>query len=576
MSDPTRPWPRLTIFQRWGPVVLVLLVCAALGTIASTRTPSSTVATAKPESATSLADNPELPRLYSEAQANGTAADFTWGNCDPSTGRITFPTVYAPPCVPVAPADNGGGTSPGVTAKTIKIVYFMAPKNDITASIAGQLDTPTATIASVRAYVRMFESTFETYGRKVEIVPYTGTGIGTDETAARADAVKVATQIKAFASINGPSQTPVYADELAARKVLCIGCGISVPNRTFEKNAPYMWGTLSTPEQYLENIGILLTKELNNRPAKWAGDPKMRTKQRVFGTVHYEQDPPVFTGTSKAVSELGKKNGWEAKVNLTYLLDLNRLPEIAAGLIAKLKNAGVTTVMFLGDPIMPIYLTKAATAQNYHPEWIVTGTVLTDTTALARNYDQGQWAHAFGLSTLPARVPQDDSDAYRTYRWYYGEMPEAAKTSGVIYPPLLQLFQGIHLAGADLTPQTFAGGMFRYPPTGGQPAAPHVSYGQNHLFHFTNGDDFVSVDDSTLIWWDPNKSGLDEQGKQGKGMYQYVDMGKRYLPGKLPTELQPFFSTEHAFTGYSDVPPELTTPPYPPPKGSPAAAKPGD
>ena len=50
--------------------------------------------------------------------------------------------------------------------------------------------------------------------------------------------------------------------------MLCLGCGISVPNSAFDTNVPYMWGTLSTPEQYLENIGVVLTRELNKKPAK--------------------------------------------------------------------------------------------------------------------------------------------------------------------------------------------------------------------------------------------------------------------------------------------------------------------
>ena len=32
-----------------------------------------------------------------------------------------------------------------------------------------------------------------------------------------------------------------------------------------------------------------------------------------------------------------------------------------------MKSAGVTTIVFMGDPLMPIYLTKAASDQNYHP-----------------------------------------------------------------------------------------------------------------------------------------------------------------------------------------------------------------
>ncbi len=572
MSDEPRPWPTLNPLRRWGPIALVLAVFVALAVVATTRSPDGTTEVAAGTATTtqSLADNPDLPITYAEAKKEGKASSMKWANCDPTTGRIRFPSVYAPPCVPEPTGSNGGATSQGVTASAIKVVYYTAPPGDLTSAISGNLDTPEAVAASVKQYIRLFEATFETYGRKVEIIPMTGSGVSTDETAARADAVKVATQIKAFASIGGPAQTAVYATELANRGVLCLSCGLSVPNSTYAKNAPYMWGTLPTAEQFLENVGLFLTKQLNNKPAKWAGDPKMRTRKRTFGVVHYDQDPPVFTGVSKVFNDLGAKNGWKPKENITYLLDLAKLPETAASIIAKLKAAGCTTVVFLGDPIMPIYLTKAATAQNYFPEWIVTGTVLTDTTSLARNYDQKQWAHAFGVSTLPVRTPHDDADAYRIYNWFYGRMPEANKTAGVFYPNLLQLFQGIQMAGPKLTPQTFAGGMFKMPPAGGRPGAPQASYGNPDLFSFAK-EDFTSVDDSTLIWWDADAKGPDEQGKDGVGMYRYVDGGKRYLPGKMPSALQPFFTKAGSVTVFDGQPPGLKTPTYAPPPGAPGA-----
>lgn len=570
MSDDKRPWPKMSPLQRWGPMVLVLATIVALAAVATNRTPTSTTATATSTTVRSYADNPALPITYAEAKAKGTTTRYRWANCDPTTGRIRYPSVYAPPCVPEVSGSNGGATSQGVTATTIKVIWYKAPPGDITSAISGQLDSDAAVSASVKAYITMFEKTFQTYGRTIELIPFTGSGVGNDETAGRADAVKVATQIKAFASIGGPTQTDVYENELARRGVLCIACGLSVPNATFAADAPHMWGNLSTPEQYLENVGIFLTRQLNGKPAKWAGDAKFRARKRSFGIVHYEQDPPVFSGVSKVFTKLGIQNGWKAKENITYLLDLPKLPEISAGIIAKLKAAGVTTVVFLGDPITPIYLTKAATEQKYYPEWIITGTVLTDTAALARNYDQKQWAHAFGVSTLAVGSPHDESDAYRLYHWFYGEWPEANKTAAVFYPNLLQLFQGIHMAGPDLTPQTFAGGMFRLPPTGGEPGAPQISYGNPKLFRFAK-DDYTAVDDSTLIWWDPEAKGSDEQGKQGVGMYRYVEGGKRYLPGKMPADLQPFFVVAGSITAFDTRPPELMTPDYPPPPGSPAA-----
>ena len=91
--------------------------------------------------------------------------------------------------------------------------------------------------------------------------------------------------------------------------------------------------------------------------------------------------------------------------DLTYTLNLTTLPTQAATLAEKLKSSGATSVVFAGDPIMPIYLTKACATIGYSPEWIITGIVLTDTTTLARYYDQQEWAHAFGVSSLAVPVP---------------------------------------------------------------------------------------------------------------------------------------------------------------------------
>ena len=113
MSDQTRPWPRLSAVQRWGPAALVLVVFAALGAVATTRSPSGTTTTKSPTTQASLADNPDLPRTYAEASQDGSARETTWANCDTTTGRIKFPSVYAPPCVPEATGSNGGATYQG-------------------------------------------------------------------------------------------------------------------------------------------------------------------------------------------------------------------------------------------------------------------------------------------------------------------------------------------------------------------------------------------------------------------------------------------------------------------------------
>ena len=182
----------------------------------------------------------------------------------------------------------------------------------------------------------------------------------------------------------------------------------------------------------------------------------------------------------------------------------------AQTIIGHLKADGVTTVVFLGDPLMPKFLTSQAASQDYHPEWVITGTAFTDTTAAARLYDPTEWAHAFGTSTMPARGKPELQDSWRLVKWYTGADPIAKKSQAFLGPALLEAFIGLHMAGPDLTPFTYAGGMFNYPPSGGGATEPRISFGFHGQFPQA---DYVGADDFTVVWWDANAVGPDEQDK---------------------------------------------------------------
>ena len=278
----------------------------------------------------------------------------------------------------------------------------------------------------------------------------------------------------------------------------------------------------------------------------------------------------------------GEARGFEAGVTETYLFEIGDMPARATTIIAKMKAEGVTSIIFLGDPLMPIYLTQQATAQDYHPEWIVTGTVLTDTTVLARHYDPEQWKHAFGLGNLAVRVPREQTEAWRSTSGT-STPPAAENTRDLILPAAQQMFLGIHLAGPTLSPETFRDGLFHYPESGGGPTAPHVSYGDHGYFKMPEGTactsekpriDYVGIDDMAEIWWDVNATGPDEQGKTDKpGMWRFANNGKRYLPGTMPKTDTDAFKMENSATVLDKPPPEDTPPDYPSPPGSPAASK---
>ena len=552
------PPPRASLVARFGPLTAVLVAIGLVAALASTgrKDTTSTFTSSVAGSSNSL-----LPITWGEAKAAGTTGKYAWGtNCDTVRGRVKVPSIYSPPCVVNRPGVKGGATYQGVTATTITVVAYQAASDDLAASLQSESDPQKIQDDTQQKLLQIFESRYNLWGRTVHLVHFKGTG--SDETSSRADAVKVATEIKAFASLGGPGQQSSYAEELASRHVICIGCGLALPDSALQRNAPYLWNNLQTPEQYLLNFGDYVTKRLLNHPAVFAGDPSMHTRKRVFGVVHFEQDPPVFAGVDAAIAKKGAKLGYKAAVELTYQLVISDLGQKAAVIIASLKAHHVTSVIFLGDPIMPIYLTKAATDQNYFPEWIITGTVLSDTTVFGRHYDQTQWAHAFGLSSLPARVPPTQADAWSIYHWYYGTDPKAKKTISVINEPLRILMLGIHMAGPDLTPETFRDGLFAYPPTGGSPTSPQLSFGNHHLFL---APDYNAVDDMQEVWWNPTAVGPDEQEPVGKGMMEFADGGRRYLPGTMQAGPPHAFVAHGAVDLYTKVPPDQRPPQYPPP-----------
>jgi hypothetical protein len=125
------------------------------------------------------------------------------------------------------------------------------------------------------------------------------------------------------------------------------------------------------------------------------------------------------------------------------------------------------------------------------------------------------------------------------------------------------------LAGPKLTPQTFRDGLFRYPPSGGDPINPRQSWGKHGVWPFT---DYYGSEDVAMLWWDPSATGEDEVGQVGPGLYRAADGGKRYTRGKFPPKGQGgLFDTATSVTIFDQIPPEVGLPSYPPPaSGSPS------
>jgi hypothetical protein len=571
-----RPWPAVSLLRRAGPVVLIVAALIAAGVLATTNENKETTAATSGTGSSQQIGHSTVPLTYAGAAKLGKTSAYDWGSeCDHATGRLKMPSVYAPPCVPVFTGSNGDATSSGVSGSAINVVYYQMQPGGLASTISAAAGTNAQQLATAQAYVAMFNQVYGLYGRHVNLIPFTASGADTDPVAAHADAVTVAQQLHAFASINGPGETTAYQDELARLHVLCLACGDSSTNGEIQKNAPFQWANLPTADTSLFETIDYVAAKLTGKDAVWAGDPSFHSQKRKFIVVSETSEPPA-PGYAQLTAELTKKLtaghvDMASPTDLTYTLNLTTLPTSAATIAEKLKASGATSVIFAGDPIMPIYLTKACANIGYFPEWIITGIALTDTSALGRYYDQSEWSHAFGVTSLGVPVPVSTGDADRLYRWWYGpNATPAALAAPAIIPPIEQLFTGVQLAGPDLTPYTFTTGLFRAPPAGGGPTSSLDAYGYQGA---APRPSYSSPADYTFLWYDAAAKGPDEEGVEGTGLMRYVNGGVRYKSGTVPSGPVPMFTMAGSVTSYA-TPPDRA-PSYPAWPGSPAASAAG-
>lgn len=531
-----------SVLRRYWPAVVVVVVVVVIMGVATSRGgddgQSADSATAATDGTGSDDGDGETS---AEDAAAGSGSDIeVWReadpaeapDCDPETGRIMIPSVYAPNCVPLWPedADNGGATHRGVSADEIVVAVY---DGQTTAAAQGPIDalgTPDLTdeesAVNRDGVVRAHTDLYETYGRTIRWELLEASGGPADEAAARADAIAAAEEIGAFAVIGGPTGTNAFVQELVDRGVLCL-CTSSQPVENYQRWSPHVFAGLMASTQAMTHFAEYFDLRLVGQPADFAGDPAFRERERTFGLVYYETADGAYESPNEYFERDLEERGIEFDITISYIYgDGDNLVEDAAAAVTRLKSEGVTTVLFAGDPIMPIHLTREATDQEYHPEWVMSGLTGLDVRGFARQYDQDQWSNAFGLSLLlPPIAPDYVQREGNVVSWHLGE----ELTS---YPDIYdwgRFFQGVHLAGPELDPESFRDGLFSFEPVSGFQTEFGVSYGDD-LWPWP---DHSGADDVTEIWWDPDALDPTEPAGDVRGMYRYTDAARRYLPGEL-------------------------------------------
>jgi hypothetical protein len=77
-------------------------------------------------------------------------------------------------------------------------------------------------------------------------------------------------------------------------------------------------------------------------------------------------------------------------------------------------------------------------------------------------------------------------------------------------------------------------------------------------------NEYLTGGDVALVWWDPDTVGpsVAVNLPDAKGVYQYLDGGKRYLRGGIPKTAK-FFDKSSSINVVTQVPPNDVQPDYP-------------
>jgi hypothetical protein len=436
---------------------------------------------------------------------------------------------YSPPCIAwPAGKDNGGATSTGVTKDTIKVSFRRPVENisdlfAVVRQLAGDKaeKVPAMTDADFRRtfadLITYFNRNFQTYGRQVELVDWKGKGSllqefqGAGQEAATADAIKAAKELKVFADISAYSQP--YNDALARQQVMAIGAPY-LSREWMAAHAPYSWSPFPDCTKLESAVAEYLNKRVFGRPADHAG-PGVVGKPRKVGIL--TPDNPEYQQCVHTAEKIINAAGNTVQL-YSYTLDLSRFSDQANNLAAKMKQDGITTLVQLTDPLIPLLIGSRMSQQNYFPEWVVCGVVLIDYDELGQLQDSEQWKHAFGISMNGQEQPQGAGYGYAAVK---SVDPGHEPIFGVdyFYDIVYQLFTGIQMAGPNLNPQSFLDGMRAYP--GGA--------GSQGTWRYPDGD-FTPERTAREIWWDPTATSL-INGAPGR----WISANTWYQPGTWPT-----------------------------------------
>ncbi len=442
--------------------------------------------------------------------------------CRPGVRQAPF-SAYSDLCIPRWHGSNGGATAHGVTGTTITLTYREATSSQlqplysmVPTSVVG---TNGEAVATMQAYIKLFNHFFDLYGRHVVLRPYAGQSnflaedSGLDAPEAQADAT-TAYDLGAFADMSLVDSSQIYVTDLAANRVIAFSLYLE-PAAWYRQFAPYEYATGPDCNKGAAAAAAFLGTTVAGVAATDVGTGLEGRSGRI-GIIY--PDTGQFPACARQIShDLQARYRVSPTKVLGYTVDLPSLSVQAQSIMASLKSSGVTTVVCSScDPITPQFLAKAAVAEDYFPQWYVEPAF-----ALAGSDDDGfvrllpdqVVAHVVQPGTVS--LPRSRQEAFRALQ-DAGFRSRLDPTYPFVYAELLMFFDALQNAGPHLTPRTFENGVFAIPASSA--GAPFGAWKEGPgIFDPQNG--------FTLMHWDPRLVS-NEDGEPGA--FQTCDAGNSF------------------------------------------------
>jgi hypothetical protein len=196
---------------------------------------------------------------------------------------------------------------------------------------------------------------------------------------------------------------------------------------------------------------------------------------------------------------------------------------------AKIKLGGFTTVYGLMDPIAAVPLSTDLDNEQWHPEFVISGTGAIDDDLLGQLMNQNEWKYAFGLSLRKFQAAPQTWDYYKAYK-DSGATDQPMKLALNMWPYFWMAGDMFQTAGPAPSIQAIQTGMFNLPLLPGHPENGGMKFG-------VPGDSYLGQRDVREVWYCPTT----KSPKNGQpGSYVSVLGDRRFQHGQIDRTMRVF------------------------------------